>query len=398
MNMTRKDEIIVDKNSCGCPIDNLVDDKPSCKNKKTIINNDRLCDSRKSDMEFFVDPDPEKVSLDFYQNRFTDGLPIIPPTRERVNRFLNYTIHNPEDVLAILPPKMGQATPEKIAINSVMAGCLPSFQTVLEQAIIAVSVDKFNLEGVNATTHPVSICTIINGPLIDEIGMNASVGCLAPGNIANATIGRALRLCLINIAGAIPGVGDHATQGSPAKYSYCFGENEEENPWEPLHVERGFNLHESTVTVMAAESPHNVNDHRSQYAEDLLDTIIHTATTAGCNNSHVPGELLIIMSPEHARTIKQDGWSKKDVQNYIHENSHLSPILADRGGSKLDEKNIRDNQVQITRSPQDVVLVVAGGPGRHTMISHGFGGGSETVTMPITLKNCFNQKSVKNYK
>lgn len=395
--MTRKDEKTVNKNSCGCLTDDLFDKKPNCENKKIIIDNDRLCNARNSDMEFFVDPDPEKVSLNFYQNRFTDGLPIIPPTTERVKRFLNSTFHNPEDVLAILPPKMGQATPEKIAINSVMAGCLPQFQPVLEHVIKAVSIDQFNLAGVNATTHPISICIIINGPLIDEIEINASVGCLAPSNIANATIGRALRLCLINIAGAIPGVGDHATHGSPAKYSYCFAENQKENPWEPLHVERGFNSHESTVTVMAAESPQNVNDHRSQSAEDLLDTIIHTATTAGCNNSHVPGELLIIMSPEHATTIKQGGWSKKDVQNYIHENSHLSSILADRGGRKLDEKNINNGQVRITRSPQDVVVVVAGGPGRHTMISHGFGGGSESVTIPIKLNNGFNPKSVDHH-
>jgi hypothetical protein len=221
--------------------------------------------------------------------------------------------------------------------------------------------------------------------LNDEIGMNATVGCLGPGNLANATIGRALRFCLANIAGAIPGVGDHATHGSPAKYSYCFAENEKENPWDSLHVERGFNPQESTVTVIAAESPHNVNDHRSQSAEDLLDTIIHTATTAGCNNSHVPGELLVIMSPEHAETIQQDGWSKKDVQKYIHKNSSLLTVLADRGGRVLDEKNIIKGKVRITRSPKDVVLVVAGGPGRHTMISHGFGGGSESVTIPITL-------------
>jgi hypothetical protein len=282
---------------------------------------------------------------------------------------------------------MGQATTEKIAINAVMAGCLPQYQPAVENIIKAISLEKFNLAGINATTHPVSICTIINGPLIDELGMNDSVGCLGPGNIANATIGRAVRLCLINIAGAIPGVGDHATHGSPAKYSYCFAENEEDNPWEALHVERGYKPDDSTVTVMAAEAPHNVNDHRSKSAEELLDTIIHTATTAGCNNSHVPGELLVVLSPEHAISIKKDGWSKKDVQTYIHEDSIITAVLGDRGGRELDEELITDGNVHITRSPEDVILVVAGGPGRHTMISHGFGSGSESVTMPITLKN-----------
>jgi len=218
--MAKKDDKIkVNTNSCGCLIDDLLNEKPG-------KADDRLCEARDNDMEFFVDPDAEKVTLDFYQRRLTDGLPIIPPTRERVNRFLDFSDYEAEDVLGILPPKMGQATPEKIAINAVMAGCLPSFQPVLEHVIKAISREKFNLAGVNATTHPVSICTIINGPLADELGMNSAAGCLGPGNMVNATIGRAIRLCLINLAGAIPGVGDHATHGSPAKYSYCFAENE----------------------------------------------------------------------------------------------------------------------------------------------------------------------------
>lgn len=381
--MAKKDKKKVSDNSCGCSIDDLMNyEAVSYSN----TDHDRLCWARDSDMEFFIDPDPEKISQEFYQRRLTDGLPIIPPTRERVDSFLKYSQHHPDDVIAVLPPKMGQATPEKIAINAVMAGCLPSFQPVLEQSIKAISHEKFNLTGVNATTHPVSISIIINGALTRQLGLNTGVGCLGPGNIANATIGRAIRLCLINIAGAIPGVGDHATHGSPAKYSFCFAENEEENPWESLHVERGYNPDDSTVTVMAAEAPHNVNDHRSQTAEELLDTVIHTATTAGCNNSHVPGELLIIMGPEHAQTINRDGWSKKDVQRYIHQNSHLPVVLGDRGGRKLDEKMIINGNIPITRSPQDVILVVAGGPGRHTMISHGFGSGSESITLKINTK------------
>ena len=394
--MAKKDKVMVSDQTCGCLIDEILEKKE----KKDEKNKDdtRLCSASESDMDFFVDPDPEKISIDYYQRRLTDGLPIIPPTRERVNRFLRYSAHDPGEVLAVLPPKMGQATSEKIAINSVMAGCLPQFQPVMEHVIWAISQDKFNLAGVNATTHPVSICTIINGPLSLELGINYGAGCLGPGNIANATIGRALRLCLINIAGAIPGVGDHATHGSPAKYSYCFAENENETPWDPFHMENGYLKEESTVTVMAAEAPHNVNDHRSQKAVDLLDTIVHTASTAGCNNSHVPGELLVIMSPEHAATISRDGWEKEDVKNYIHENSVLPASLGDRGGRKLDDEWTIDGDVRITRSPSDVLLLVAGGPGRHTMISHGFGNGSLSVTIPLTLKNGTTAKSVEEFK
>jgi hypothetical protein len=188
---------------------------------------------------------------------------------------------------------------------------------------------------------------------------------------------------MLNLAGAVPGVGDHATMGSPAKYSYCFAEAEEESPWEPLHVERGLEAEENALTVLGSESPHNVNDHRSLNGEDLLETISHTSTTAGCNNSHVPGELMIIMSPEHARTLAIEGWEKVDVKNYLHENMIIPQHLGDRGGRKLDSEFLEKDLVHITRSPADVIIVVAGGKGRHTMISHGFGTSCESVTQII---------------
>jgi hypothetical protein len=257
---------------------------------------------------------------------------------------------------------------------------------VVEQAVQALGKEEFNLAGINATTHPVAICTIVNGPVARDLGMNSGVGCLGPGNLANATIGRAIRLCMLNIAGAVPGVGDHATHGSPAKYAYTFPEEEEESPWEPLHVERGFEGEDSTVTVLGLEAPHNVNDHRSTSAEDLLDTVAHTASTAGCNNSHVPGEILVVMSPEHVTTLNKGGWDKSMVKEYLHQNMTVPVKLGDRGGRRLDQECIVDDAVPITRNPEDVVLVVAGGPGRHTMIAHGFGSGSQSVTIPLNQK------------
>lgn len=391
--MARKDaekEAPHGNENCGCSIDELI--------AQNSQGEEGLCSVREADFEVFTDPDTEKVSNQFYIKKQTDGLPIIPPTQSRVDKFLKYSDLKGDEIITILPPKRGKATLEKVAINSVMAGCLPNFMPVVQHAIKAVSHEKFNLPGVNATTHPIAMCTILNGPVRQELAVNSGAGCLGPGNIANATIGRALRLCMINIAGAVPGVSDHATMGSPAKYSYCFGEAEDESPWEPLHEEGGYNLDTSTVTVMAAEAPHNVNDHRSMRAEDLLDTIIHTVAVAGCNNSHVPGEMLLIMGPEHAKTVADDGWEKKDVKNYIHENALVPAELGDRGGRKLDEQWIKKGVVRITRSPEDVVLVVAGGPGRHSMIAHGFGTSSEAVTLPLTLKDGTDVKSVEDFK
>lgn len=359
----------IDK-SCGCLIDDLLDDN-------------RLCGSSGEDMKVMVDPDPERISLEFYEKRMTDGLPIIPPTQVRVEKFYRYTSRDPGDVIAALPPRMGMATVEKVAVNAVMAGCIPQMMPLLESCIEGIGREEFNLAGINATTHPVAVAVVVNGPVVRDLNFNPGAGCLGPGNLPGATLGRALRLCLMNIAGAVPGVGDHATMGSPAKYSYCLAENEDESPWEPLHVERGLSGDDSAVTLLGVEAPHNVNDHRSREPEDILDTIIHTASTAGCNNSHVPGELLVIMSPEHAETLASHGWTRDDVKNYIHEGVVVPAGLADRGGRKLDDGLIVDGMVHLTRSPSDVVLVVAGGAGRHTMIAHGFGGSSESQTVPV---------------
>ncbi|BAW30750.1 MAG TPA: hypothetical protein PLO64_02930 [Methanothermobacter sp.] len=348
----------------------------------------------------YINPQPdslEKINMEFYQKGFTDGLPIIPPTPERVEKFYRYSLKDPEDVIAVLPPRNGKATIEKIAVNAVMAGCPPQLMPFLEHAIMAITEEKFNLAALNATTHPIAVAIIINGPMKDEIGFNYSTGCLGPGNLANATLGRALRLCLINIAGAMPGVGDHATMGSPAKYTYCFAENEDENPWEPLHVERGFPENSTTVTVMGAEAPYNVNDHRSIKPEDILDTIIHTISTAGSNNSHVPGEILVIMGPEHANSIADEGWEKEDVKDYIHENAMVPLDLADRGGRSFDKKLAEDNMVRITRSRDDIVIVVAGGIGRHTLVAPGFGESSKSITKPLKLKNGPYATSIENY-
>ncbi|AXV37808.1 MAG: hypothetical protein CIT01_06140 [Methanobacterium sp. BRmetb2] len=377
--MDQKKTENINEIDCGCGIEDLLN--------KSHQDNKRSSQASSPKGDIHIDPDVEKLSYQFYMKNFTDGLPIIPPTPERVNKFYDFTDLEAEKIAAIIPPRQGKATIEKIAINAVMAGSLPVFMPLIQNSVRAIAHEKFNLPGVNATTHPVAICIITNGPLASEIGINSNVGCLGPGNIANATIGRALRLILMNIGGAIPGIGDHATLGSPSKYSFCFAEAENESPWKPLHVERGFSKQNSTTTVMAVDSPHNVNDHRSKTAEDLLDTIVHTAAVAGCNNSHVPGELLIIMGPEHAQLVASKGWNKKEVKEYIHDNLYVPAHLGDRGGRKLDEKWIIDDDVKLTQTPDDVVLVVAGGPGRHSMICHGFGTSSQSVTQPITFSN-----------
>ena len=196
----------------------------------------------------------------------------MPPTAERVERMLRHARRPPTTSSRTIAPGFGAATVERIAINAVMAGCDPEYLPVLIAAVEAVADREFNLQGIQATTNPVAVWMIVNGPLADELGVNAAFNCLGQGTWANATLGRALRLVLQNIGGALPGEMDRATQGQPGKYTFCCAENEAANPWEPLHVERGFTRDESTVTVVGADGTLNMNTHAKD-ADDLLRVI-----------------------------------------------------------------------------------------------------------------------------
>src|SRR5882762_3137562 len=197
-----------------------------------------------------------------YQERgWTDGLPIVPPTDEAVRECLCWTDRDSREVVAVLPPRQGEATVERIAINAVMAGARPEYLPVIITAAEALADPDFNLDSVQATTHPVAPLMIVNGPIARELEINAGYNAFGQGFRANMTIGRALRLLLMNVGGGLPGTGDRATQGSPAKMAYCIAENEAENPWEPLHVEHGFPADVSTVTTIGCEGPHNIQYH-----------------------------------------------------------------------------------------------------------------------------------------
>src|SRR2546422_111037 len=209
-------------------------------------------------------PGPHEEIDALYQERgWTDGLPIVPPTEAAVREFLRWTDRDPRDVLGVLPPRQGEATVERVAANAVMAGCRPEYLPVVLAGIEALADPLFNLDAIQATTHPVAPLLVVNGPIAREIGLNAGYNAFGQGFRANVTIGRAVRLVLMNVGGGLPGSGDRATQGSPAKLAYCVAENEAESPWEPLHVEAGFPRDVSVVTVFGCEGPHNIQDHYS---------------------------------------------------------------------------------------------------------------------------------------
>ena len=279
-----------------------------------------------------IDDDQEAVDHYFEEQGWSDGLPVVAPTAERVERMLSWTDRSPADELGLMPPRHGVATVEVLAINAVMAGCRPEYFPVVLTAVEAVLEPAFNLFAVQSTTHPCSPVLIVNGPVAAELGINGRYGCFGPGVRANATIGRALRLILGNVGGAAPGVLDRSTQGQPSKYSFCVAENEAESPWEPLHVERGFPAWASTVTVVGCENPHNINDHISSTGAGILATLAGAMGDMGSNNAYLYGDPVLALGPEHAAILAADGHDKASIRRHVFDHARIPTELWQRGG------------------------------------------------------------------
>jgi hypothetical protein len=333
--------------------------------------------------------DLEAINRLYREKRWSDGLPVIPPTVERVERMLGGTPRDRGAVVARVAPGFGAATVERIAINAVLAGCDPQALPVLIAATEAVVAPEFNLQGIQATTNPVAVWLIINGPAAKTLGVNATFNCLGQGAWANATIGRALRLVLQNIGGALPGEMDRATQGQPGKYSFCCAENEEASPWEPLHVERGFARGASTVTVVGAEGNLNMNTHTKDPGE-LLRAIAETMQHPPSNDYCHGGEPWLVIGPEHAEIFSRAGLSKAELKRRLWEHSKMPAArmtdrdilrVRDSRGAELGE--IRpDTLLPVSHRPEDIYLIVAGGPGTHSTYIPSFGN-TQSVTRAI---------------
>jgi hypothetical protein len=333
-----------------------------------------------------------EINETFYERGWTDGLPIVPPTEDNVEAMLMGTDRDREEVAGVLAPRQGEATVEKIAINAVMAGCLPEYLPVVIAAVEAVSQPEFNLDGVQATTHPVAPLIVVNGPLARRLAINSGYNCFGQGFRANATIGRALRLVLMNVGGGIPGSGDRSTQGSPSKYTYCVAENEDANPWGPLHVEHGFPPEVSTVTAIGCEGPHNIQEHYSNTGEGILRTVAGAMGQAGSNNILGLGYPMLSLGPEHAVTISADGYTKQSIREYIFENA-VYPLekLSDEYVEALWHRTglpegERTGVARIAARPEDIGIIVAGGSGKHSCWHPTFGGMTKPVTRVIAGK------------
>jgi hypothetical protein len=337
--------------------------------------------------------------LRHYQERgWTDGLPIVPPTEDDVRAFLRYTDRAPRDVVAVLPPRQGEATVERIAINAVMAGCRPEYLPVIVAAIEALADPAFNLDSIQATTHPVAPLIIVNGPIAREVGINAGYNAFGQGFHANLTIGRAIRLLLMNVGGGLPGTGDRATQGNPAKIAYCVAENEEQSPWEPLHVEHGYPRETSMVTAIGCEGPHNIQDHFSYTGLGILKVVAGAMGQAGSNNILAGGHPLLSLGPEHAASIARDGYSKQHVKEFLVEHARFP--LARLGEEyrthliRRGAKDAPDTMVPAVRAADSVTVIVTGGAGKHSCWQPTFGDQTAPARRPIARADGTPLKSV----
>lgn len=320
-----------------------------------------------------------------------DGLPVIPPTPERVARAVEASGRPADEVIGVIPVRRGVATVEVVAANAVMAGCRPEYMPVVIAAVRAAVDPTLNLTALQATTHPASTLVIVNGPIAKQLKMNGGAGAFGPGNRANASIGRALRLTLLNVGDARPGVGDFATQGHPGKYTYCIAENEDANPWGSLAQARGFDAEQSTVTVATAESPHNINEHVGETAQYVLDNISATVANIGSNNPHVIQipELWIFLCPEHVDTISSGGFDRQTTQRFLYEHARLplgrlkqGPMWGMHEWPLWMEGTNPDAQLPIAMDPERFNLVVVGGTGRQSAWAPSNGGG-RSVTVAV---------------
>jgi hypothetical protein len=333
----------------------------------------------------------------WFDKGVTDGLPVVPPSRARVEQMLAASARARADLVGEVAPNYGRATVEKVAINAVMAGCRPEYFPVVLAAVEAACDPSFNLHGVSTSTHFSGPLIIAHGPIRTRIGLNCSFGVFGPGYRANATIGRALRLVMINVGGARPGETSMSTFGHPGRYTYCIGEHEEASPWPPYHASRGLAATESAVTVFAGEAPHGISDHASRTARALAGSL---GWSMAClwNAKHFPlySHTMLVVGPEHARTLADDGWSKDDLVRHIFETvrvpyGRLGPADDNGEGTNLrfakGGEPAPDEPIPKFPSPEELHVVVAGGTaGRFSMAIPGWLGtrnGSRPVTVPI---------------
>jgi hypothetical protein len=331
-----------------------------------------------------VPADPAELQAWYFERGWSDGFPVIAPTPDAVARMAAGARRPATDVVGAVPPRGGIATIECIAVNAVMAGCRPEHMPVLVTALEALLEPRFNLASIQATTHPVAPLLVVHGPIAQALKMNHGAGTFGPSSLANATLGRAIRLILWNIGGAMPGNVDRSTQGAPSKYSFCIAENAEASPWGSFVTDRGLPDGTDAVTVFGGEPPHNVNDHEHGDAEGILTVAADVLRSMGANQWFLSWygqrEVMLVLGPEHAASVAASGWSRRRAQAFLFDAISRRHDELSRGGMygmRDWPPELRslpmDARVPPVPRPEDILILVAGGPGKHSAALPSFG-------------------------
>jgi hypothetical protein len=338
--------------------------------------------------------DPGEVRRAFLERGWGDGLPIVAPTAERVEQMLGPGSNkDPDELIGIIPPRLGQATRRLIAVNAVMAGCTPELLPVVCTAVSALCRPEVNLAGAQATTGPVAPLTIVHGAAVDRLGFNCGHGTFGPGWVANASVGRAVKLVLLNVGGARSGDASMTTLGQPGQYGMCIAENTPASPWESYPASLGLDA-ASALTVFLSESVHNAQDHSSDRPAGVLQSIASMAAAHASNATYAShAESFIVMCPEHAALVAGEGWTRQDVQLYLYEHARLTRRRLSLGGCAgmdswrpwLHADDAPEQRLPVVNHPDRFRILVAGGAGKHSTVVTSWGP-TQSVTVPLELE------------
>jgi len=322
----------------------------------------------------------------FQRNGWTDGLPIVPPTEALVLGFLAAAGLAPTDTVGVEPVRRRRITAEKVAIAAVMAGCLPEYMPVVMALVKAVCEPEYGLHGCTASTGGSAPFVVVNGPIRRDLGMNATHNVLGNGNRANATIGRSLRLIIVNVLGGIPGRLDRSTFGHPGKFTFCIAEDEEDSPWVPLAVERGVRAGASAITVLAAEPPHLVMNEWTRDPREILETYAAAIRANMLTYSIWAGNYAVVIAKQQREIISAAGWGKREIREYLFESARVTRGQWRTVGKAAIAGRRNEEKVHTAfRSPDDLLVVAAGGPagGFGAIVPPWYGAKSLAITRAI---------------
>ena len=328
---------------------------------------------------------PDAVEY-FFEKEWSDGLPVVPPTEERLAAMLAGTSRDPEELIGLVPPLMAPATIRAIALHAIMAGCKPAYMPVLIGAMECVLEERFNLLLLQATTSAGAPFILVSGPYASEVGLNGGMGCFGPGFRANATIGRAVRLMMMNLGGGIPGVTALSGFGGPWRYTYCIAENEAESPWPSYPVSRGFGPEENVITAIPLEGPVMVWDDASESPERLVVAIADMMSALGGCNIYRQADMAVVLSPQHAEVFGKAGLSRDAVHELLMSQARRKLGDIRRGGIWRGREGAKRWPFQIDLD-SDEALVPAIGDARdlHLIVAGGAGSPASLVMHGITV-------------